>query len=55
VGEVTMAPLVAEELERVHHVLMGRHLERELKSTRVLRELRRSTSVRPERQAESKR
>ena len=55
IGELTLEPSVAVELERVHHGLMGRHLERELKSTRVLRELRRATPGRPERQAESKR
>jgi DNA repair protein RecO (recombination protein O) len=55
VGGLLTEPSVAAELERVHHMLMGRHLERELRSTRVLRDLRRSTSVRPERQAEPKR
>jgi DNA repair protein RecO (recombination protein O) len=55
VGGLVTESSVAAELERVHHVLMGRHLERELKSTRVLRELRRPTPVRPERQAEPKR
>jgi DNA repair protein RecO (recombination protein O) len=40
------------ELELVHRTLMGRHLERELKSTRVLRELRRSPSARSRRAAD---
>jgi recombinational DNA repair protein (RecF pathway) len=55
VGALMLTPPVAAELERVHHMLMGRHLERELKSTRVLRELRRVTATHPERQADSKR
>jgi DNA repair protein RecO (recombination protein O) len=55
VGELTTDHAVADELERVHHLLMGRHLERELKSTRVLREVRRSMNARPARQAESRR
>jgi DNA repair protein RecO (recombination protein O) len=55
VGELPMDRVVADELERVHHLLMGRHLERELKSTRVLRELRRSAAPRPAPQAESRR
>jgi recombinational DNA repair protein (RecF pathway) len=54
-GELRMEPLVLAELERVHHMLMGRHLERELKSTRVLRDVRRSAHDRPARQAESRR
>jgi hypothetical protein len=32
---------VLAELEALHRLLMARHLERELKSLRVLRELRR--------------
>ena len=55
VGGLTLDPAAATELERVHHILMGRHLERELKSTRVLRELRRPASERSPRQAESNR
>jgi hypothetical protein len=43
------------ELEAVHRLLMGRHLDRELKSTRVLRDLRRAGRVRPQREAEAKR
>jgi DNA repair protein RecO (recombination protein O) len=43
------------ELEAVHRMLMGRHLERELKSTRVLRDLRRAARVAPQREAETKR
>jgi DNA repair protein RecO (recombination protein O) len=54
-GELAIDPTAAAELERVHHVLMGRHLERELKSTRVLRELRRPAGERSPRQAESNR
>jgi hypothetical protein len=46
---------VLAELERVHRALMGRHLERELKSTRVLRELRRVPRSASPRQAESER
>ena len=55
IGELTTDRAAADELERVHHLLMGRHLERELKSTRVLRELRRSMAPRPARQAEFRR
>jgi DNA repair protein RecO (recombination protein O) len=43
------------ELETVHRLLMGRHLERELKSTRVLRDLRRAARGAPLREAEAKR
>src|SRR4051812_23926255 len=43
------------EIETVHRLLMGRHLERELKSTRVLRDLRRAARVAPLREAEAKR
>jgi hypothetical protein len=46
---------VLAELETVHRLLMGRHLERELKSTRVLRDLRRAARVAPGREAEAKR
>jgi DNA repair protein RecO (recombination protein O) len=49
------SPDVLAELERVHRALMGRHLERELKSTRVLRELRRVPRSAWPRQAESER
>lgn len=38
-----------QELEQVHRSLMGQHLERELKSTRVLRDLRRVASRAPRR------
>jgi DNA repair protein RecO len=37
------------ELELVHRTLMGQHLERELKSTRVLRDLRRAAPHAPRR------
>jgi DNA repair protein RecO (recombination protein O) len=43
------------ELEAVHRLLMGRHLERELKSTRVLRDLRRAARGAPRREPESNR
>lgn len=39
-GEADVAPAVLGELERLHRGLMTRHLERELKSPRVLRHLR---------------
>ncbi len=40
-GAIDTAPQVLAELESLHRGLMVRHLERELKSTRVLRDLRR--------------
>jgi recombinational DNA repair protein (RecF pathway) len=40
-AEQTVAGEVLAELEALHRLLMTRHLERELKSLRVLRELRR--------------
>jgi hypothetical protein len=40
-AELTVAGPVLAELEALHRLLMARHLERELKSLRVLRELRR--------------
>jgi hypothetical protein len=40
-GERNVAGPVLAELEALHRLLMARHLERELKSLRVLRELRR--------------
>jgi len=38
---VTLAPRADRELESVHRALMRTHLEKDLRSTRVLRELRR--------------
>ncbi len=38
-GTADVAPAVLAELERLHRALMARHLERELKSPRVLRQL----------------
>jgi DNA repair protein RecO (recombination protein O) len=46
--EVATVPATAAalaELEAIHRTLMGRHLERELKSTRVLRDFRRMTGT----------
>ncbi len=40
IADVDLSPSVARELELVHAKLMTTHLEKELKSTRVLRELR---------------
>jgi recombinational DNA repair protein (RecF pathway) len=40
-SSVTVAASVLSELERLHRALMARHLEREVKSVRVLRDLRR--------------
>ena len=57
-AEVTALAVTGEtlaELETVHRMLMGRHLERELKSTRVLRDLRRAARVASLREAETKR
>jgi DNA repair protein RecO (recombination protein O) len=57
-GDVTALDVTGDtlaELETVHRMLMGRHLERELKSTRVLRDLRRAARVAPLREAEAKR
>jgi DNA repair protein RecO (recombination protein O) len=55
VTAVDVSSEVLAELETVHRLLMGRHLERELKSTRVLRDLRRAARVAPGREAEAKR
>jgi hypothetical protein len=41
VGEVRTPPQVLKELENVHRSLIGMHLEKTLKSDRVLRDLRR--------------
>jgi DNA repair protein RecO (recombination protein O) len=54
-GPVAVTTGVLGELERVHRVLMDQHLERELKSTRVLRDLRRLAADAPSRSAESSR
>ena len=55
VGALRVTGETLAELESVHRLLMGRHLERELKSTRVLRDLRRAARVTPQREAEAKR
>lgn len=55
VGALQVTGDTLAELESVHRLLMGRHLERELKSTRVLRDLRRAARVTPQREAEAKR
>ena len=55
VGALRVSGDTLAELESVHRLLMGRHLERELKSTRVLRYLRRAARVMPQREAEAKR
>jgi len=41
-GNVTVSAAVLRELERVHQMQITLHLEKDLKSTRVLREMRRS-------------
>ena len=41
IGEVRTPPQVLKELENVHRSLIGMHLEKTLKSDRVLRDLRR--------------
>jgi hypothetical protein len=41
VGGVLVAPQVLKELENVHRALISMHLEKTLKSDRVLRDLRR--------------
>jgi DNA repair protein RecO len=40
-GEVALSKPVLRELERAHHVQITMHLEKDLKSTKVLREIRR--------------
>ena len=40
-GELTVSARALRELEGAHHALITRHLEKELKSVRVLREIRR--------------
>jgi DNA repair protein RecO (recombination protein O) len=54
-GSVPMTAAALAELEAVHRTLMGRHLDRELRSTRVLRELRRTAPAQPARSADSSR
>lgn len=54
-GSVPMTAAALAELEAVHRTLMARHLDRELRSTRVLQELRRSAPARPARSADSRR
>jgi DNA repair protein RecO (recombination protein O) len=41
-GSVAMTAAVMRELERAHQVQLAMHLEKDLKSTKVLREMRRS-------------
>jgi DNA repair protein RecO (recombination protein O) len=41
IGSVPLSPRVDRELESIHRALMRLHLEKELRSTRVLRDLRR--------------
>ena len=41
IGEVPVTPLVLRELEHAHRALIAMHLEKDLKSIRVLREMRR--------------
>jgi DNA repair protein RecO (recombination protein O) len=52
-GSVPMTAAALAELEAVHRTLMGRHLDRELKSTRVLRDLRRTPPARSGRPADA--
>jgi DNA repair protein RecO (recombination protein O) len=54
-GAVTVGSGALAELERVHRALMDQHLERELRSTRVLRDLRRLAGGAPARSADSSR
>jgi DNA repair protein RecO (recombination protein O) len=54
-GSVPMTAAALAELEAVHRTLMTRHLDRELRSTRVLRDLRRAAPDRPARTADSRR
>jgi DNA repair protein RecO (recombination protein O) len=41
IGRVAVTPRTLRELEQAHRALIGMHLEKDLKSVRVLRELRR--------------
>jgi DNA repair protein RecO (recombination protein O) len=54
-GSVAVTSGVLAELERVHRLLMDQHLERELRSTRVLRDLRRLAADAPARSSDSRR
>lgn len=54
-GTVVVDARTLSELERVHRALMDRYLERELRSTRVLRDLRRLAADAPARAADSRR
>jgi DNA repair protein RecO (recombination protein O) len=54
-GSVPVTAAALAELEAVHRTLMGRHLDRELRSTRVLRDLRRTAPAAPARRADSSR
>lgn len=40
VGDLALSPAASRELERVHRMLIGMHLEKELRSTKVLRGLK---------------
>ena len=40
VGDLALSPLASRELERVHRMLIGMHLEKELRSTKVLKSLK---------------
>jgi hypothetical protein len=40
-GDLTITPRALSEIETVHRALISMHLEKDLKSARVLRELRR--------------
>lgn len=55
VGAVPVTAAALAEVEAVHRTLMGRHLERELRSTRVLRDMRRPDPGPPARSADSRR
>jgi recombinational DNA repair protein (RecF pathway) len=52
---VAVGAAALAELEAVHQVLVSRHLERELKSTRVVRDFRRLAAGRPARAADARR
>jgi hypothetical protein len=43
--DLGVSDAVLAELEALHRVLMARHLERELRSPRVLREMRRGAHL----------
>jgi DNA repair protein RecO (recombination protein O) len=49
VGEMRLTPTASRELESVHRTLIATHLEKELRSARVLRDMRRAaTGPRPQ-------